>query len=341
MANNRIFYACQALAIAKSGYATGDPEFVVMPGVQSVGISTNFSLDPVFEYGQLEPYSVEEDLATVEVTIEKVIDGEKLLYLQAVGNAGSTSVASAANSKCDVYLGIFPDTTVATDGASQDEVVYCSGMQVSSVGYNYSVDGNATESLTVIGNNKFWSNSTYGYIGTTPDVLFGTDGGTTNQMSGTDTPRSGIVRRAQFDYANSTLPDEVTAQVHNFGGSNGLQSVSVNVDFGRSDQLELGRFGPYNQTAEFPIEVTSEFEVTATKGDLISISGVDRQASNPNRTILIKDTAGTILDLGTKNKLSSVSQNGGDTGGGNMTITYSYTNYNKLVVDGGLGPYWS
>ena len=41
---------------------------------------------------------------------------------------------------------------------------------------------------------------------------------------------------------------------------------------------------------------------------------------------------GLGLDLGSKNRLSSVSYGGGDAGGGNATSTYSYTNFNDLDV---------
>jgi hypothetical protein len=66
---------------------------------------------------------------------------------------------------------------------------------------------------------------------------------------------------------------------------------------------------------------------------LINVSG-----NAPNlaaETIVVKDLAGTVLDLGTQNKLASVSYSGGDTGGGNATITYSYSNFNVLTVNGG------
>ena len=66
---------------------------------------------------------------------------------------------------------------------------------------------------------------------------------------------------------------------------------------------------------------------------MINVSG---NAGNlQDREIIIKDTAGTVIDLGTKNKLTNVSYTGGDTGGGNATITYSYSNFNVLKVDGG------
>jgi len=139
------------------------------------------------------------------------------------------------------------------------------------------------------------------------------------------------------DLEASELPDEVKSQMGNdatgIGGGYHVQSITVSTDMGQENIQELGRFGPYTRYATFPIEVTAEFEVMATSGDLINVSG-----SAPNlidREIIIKDTAGTVLDLGTKNKLSSVSYSGGDTGGGNATVTFSFSNFNVLTVDGG------
>ena len=103
--------------------------------------------------------------------------------------------------------------------------------------------------------------------------------------------------------------------------------------------MEGGRFGPYYRYATFPFEITSEFEVTASNSDEVAISGTDRNLSD--ETIKIKDNAGTVVDLGTKNKLSSVSYSGGDTGGGNATITYSYSTFNVFTVQGGDTAYWS
>jgi len=36
------------------------------------------------------------------------------------------------------------------------------------------------------------------------------------------------------------------------------------------------------------------------------------------------------IDLGDKNKITSITYGGGDTGGGNATYSYSYRNFNKL-----------
>ena len=41
-----------------------------------------------------------------------------------------------------------------------------------------------------------------------------------------------------------------------------------------------------------------------------------------------------VFDLGTRNKLTSVNYTGGETGGGNSTISYSYQTFNDFKVSG-------
>ena len=41
---------------------------------------------------------------------------------------------------------------------------------------------------------------------------------------------------------------------------------------------------------------------------------------------------GLVVDLGSQNRLSSVNVTGGDVGGGNEQITYSYQNFNDFTV---------
>lgn len=334
--NNRIFYACQGVAITKEGHppSGGTSDYVEFcKGVQSAGITTNYELTQAFEYGQVEIYQNLEEVASVEVTIEKVIDGEKLLYLCAVGEIGKTDITGAANSICDIYLAVFDDGTSSIGSTTPRHVVYNSGMYLSNASYNYTVDGFATESITAVGSDKFWDDNTYGVLGTSPSGLWGLNSNT--GINGSDTPVSGIQRRAQVDIANSTIP----ADIPNVGDYKGrIQSISVSADFGREDAFEIGRFGPFFKTATFPFEVSTEIEVLNARGDQAAISG--NYENLQDRTIIIKDDAGTVLDMGTANKLTSISQSGGDTGGGNSTVTYSYSTFNYLKVNGG-GTYWT
>ena len=336
--NQRIFYACQAVAITARGAATIAINDVVH-GVQSVGMSSTFTLDQVFELGQIEIYENVEQVADIEVTIEKVIDGYKLIYDHASRGTCKTDVVAATKARSDVYVAIFDDGVSHATGVPRN-VCYNSGMFISSVAYNYTVDGSATESVTLVGNDRFWNDLTAGVLKAGEDAT--TNWGTANPtggggIGGSDTPKSGVVRRADVDLEASTLPLEVEHQVSDdatgLGGGLHVQSISVSTDFGQENIQELGRFGPYHRYATFPVEVTAEFEVIATSGDLVSVSG---NAENlGDRTIIIKDTAGTVINLGDKNKLSSVSYSGGDTGGGNATVSYSFSNFNVLTVDGG------
>ena len=52
MPNNRVFYAVQAVGIAPFGSTT----YATVHGLQSVGITTTFNLEQVFELGQLAIY---------------------------------------------------------------------------------------------------------------------------------------------------------------------------------------------------------------------------------------------------------------------------------------------
>jgi len=128
----------------------------------------------------------------------------------------------------------------------------------------------------------------------------------------------------------------------NFGAH--ISNISCSTDLGREEIFELGRKAPYHRFASFPTEVTCEIEVTAISGDLISateegiLSGVN---ANPcvgdsgnlsDATIRIATCEGTRIFLGKKNKLASVNYGGGDAGGGNATVTYSFTTFNDMTV---------
>ena len=334
--NDRIFYACQAVAIAPTGTTTLTGAMVAK-GVQSVGMTTSFNLEQVFEFGQIQIYENIEGVVDVEVTVEKVIDGEKLLYLMGSNNVGKTDLVGATKERTDVYLAIYSDAESQIASTNKQSVVMNSGMYINSVSYTYPVDGSATESVSFAGNDRFWNAVTGGTTIGSPASTNWANGLSTG-ITGSDTPVSGVVRRVDVDVVGSTLPSIVESQGYDpatdtLSGGHHLQSITVSSDFGTENISELGRFGPYAKYASFPVEVTCEIEVMATSGDLVSVSGTNKNLTD--ETIIIHDQAGTVLNLGTANKLSSVSYTGGDTGGGNATITYSYSNFNDLTVQGG------
>lgn len=352
--NKRIFYACQAVAISNEGDDTIEAGDLVR-GLQSVGVTTNFNLEQVFELGQLEIYENIEGTPDVEVTLEKVIDGHPLLYHMAstgVVGTSNSGLAGRADTKCDLRLGIFDaqknNVASATDNSGNAEVeIYCSGMFISSVSYTVPVDGNATESLTLVGNNKKWLKGADTKIqdadvaafngSDAPLALAGASGGVQRRedvlLSGCIFP-SLIQGVAGTGYGNALSSDNKTPRIH-------VQSFTCSTDFGREDILELGRKTPFFRPATFPVEVTCEIEAITSSGDFIdaledgSSTLYSTAASGDNLTneaIFLLLRCGVAFDLGNKNKLTSVSYGGGDAGGGNVSCTYSFQNFNVLDV---------
>lgn len=343
-ANNRIFYATQAVALLPQT-ATGTfygSGWYFPKGLQSVGITTNFNLEQVFELGQLEIYDQIEDVPEIEVTMNKVLDGTAPLYLLCMGGSSGISgakgkeLATLANNRVNFRLGIFDDTNSAATGTPRT-FVDCSGMYLSSVSYTFPVDGNATEDVTLVGNNKYWNSG---------NQFTAINAG--NYSSGSGLSPS-TIRRYSLDFTSSSLPTGVGGIPTPSGGSRDrayYQSITLSMDLGREAINELGRMAPYFRYVTFPVEVTSEFEVISADGDAMeandfsSVSGCGVTYKNlQNKTINIvvcgsgsNDKLG--INLGDKNKLTSVNYTGGDTGGGNATMTYSFQTFNKFIVDG-------
>src|SRR5690606_5957730 len=147
--NKRIFWAIQAFGIAKDGTTT----FTPVKGVQGVGINTTFNLEQIFQLGQLSIYEQVENLAEIEVTTEKVLDGYPLIYHLATQNATSSTLLGRSNDRCTLGMSIFADTSNSASGTPNSQVTM-SGMYISSLGYSFPLEGNITESVTFVGNNK-------------------------------------------------------------------------------------------------------------------------------------------------------------------------------------------
>lgn len=341
--NNRVFYAIQAVGFAPNGRAPTQSGFTHIPsgftvahGVQSIGIDTNFNLEPVFELGQLELYENIEGIPEVEVTAQKVLDGYPLLYHLATPSAASSSLVGRSNARSFVALNIYPDTFDNASGLPI-QVVGMSGMFVSSLTYTLNVEGNSTEDVTLVGNNKVWLAS--GYVTFRPN------------FNGTDAPLSlassgGVQRREDVlmgQSANSsrwpTAIPGITSSGTNplqAGGdalSAHIQTVTISADLGREELFELGLRAPYHRFVTFPVEVTCGIEITTTEGDLVQALADPPTGTNlVDETIIVRMREGTVLNLGTKNKLASITYGGGDATGGNATVTYNYSNNNSLTV---------
>lgn len=352
MTQNRVFWATHAVGIAPYGSTT----FTTAHGVQNVGINTTFNLEQAFELGQISLYQNLENVPDVEVTMEKVLDGYPILYHLCTRGASDRSLNGSANQRCNLVMGIFTDTQSNASGTPLTEV-HLSGLFVSSLSYNIAVEGNATESITLVGNNKTWRTSSYLWTGS---IFDGTDvplsslsgtGGVQRRQNVVFTPTAtGLDTNGQInDTACTILPVDVagisTSGTNNRNSegyySSAIQSIRVSADLGREAIYELGHKGPYYRFVNFPTQVSTEIQAISKSGDIIQATeaGILGNGDNiSNRTIKVKLQEGLFLDMGTKNKLQSTSMGGGDVGGGNQTITYNYINYNDMTVEHPMDP---
>lgn len=359
MANqsNRIFWAVQCLGLAPAGSNLYTPAH----GVQSAGLSVNFNLDPIFELGQLSIYEQVEEMPDVELTVEKVLDGYPLIYH--LGTNGSTSVdlINRSNNPCNIAMSIFSDSQTAASGQPTASCTM-SGMFFSSVGYTFEVGGNATESVSFVGNQMQWQ-----AVGS---ALF------SGNFNNTDVPLAqtfnsgGVQRRVNFLFTNAVLPGtlDTNGQVNatyaspvtilprsvqgiNASGLNVLvkndqfaasvQRVSVTADAGRDKLFELGHRKPYYRFLTLPVTVSTEIEIISKSGESINVLEVGPYTNGfntQNETIKIAMQDSTFINLGTKNRLSNLSIGGGDTSGANQTITYSYQTLNDFLISHSQDP---
>lgn len=331
MANNRVYYACQSVQIAGPSGSLGavNTKYDTVQGLQSVGIETNFNLEPIYQMGQLDLYENFEDIPDVNVSLNKVLDGMPTIYSMAMGTG---TLSAVAENRCSVRLTIHSDTDVSATGTPiavcQIEPAY-----LSSVTYNFPSDGNFTEDVTIVGNNKSWISS-----------ASATSRGA-GMRPAADNPNSGagIVRRQMFDQARSVLPTGAAASPETkltqgsggIPGVNKIQSINVSMDLGREEIYSLGSRLPYTRFVDFPVEVTCAIETIAATGDMAGAVESETSCANPkalqDKQIKVVLCDGSSYDLGEKNKLQSVSYEGGDTGGGNATATYNYLTYSHFT----------
>ena len=358
--------------------------------------------------GQLSIYQDVEEVPDVELSIERVIDSFCLLYSRCAdfnascskdsngtdtGGVGVT-IPQMQNNKVDAWFTLTGD---ANDNAGDDKptnMVWMSGLYMSSASFSFATDGNLTESITLVGNHKKWMGAQAGGLptdhmqgipskyGTGTDANNNTPDGSDSGLEIGKIQRRQNVRLYTHDEAETELTNahrDLSGMTGKFdankdngktaqkgqptSGENGTEakitSATISVDFGREQINVLGQKLPYFRYVTFPVEVTCEIEVLARGADNVNALP---EANNVNERYLkffiepvedfkgpiedagtgdsanatqgesASDTAIAEFDLGKKNKLTSVTWGGGDTGGANSTITYSYRNFNDLRI---------
>lgn len=328
MPNYRTTYATNALLIKPEAASVYTP----IHGVQSVSVSTDFTQEQVYELGQLEIYENQETLPAIEIQVERVLDGEALLYHVCTQNASSSALIAKSKEKFSAALSIYDEADEQSSGTPLSTVI-CSGLYMGQINYNIPVNGNLTEQLTFLGNDKRWEYGS-GRVSVTSGVF------------GSDSPVD-IVKRRQHVImgavsSGSIWPTDIpgiNGSGYNPIAANGdfgahIQDVSISVNLGREDLFELGRRKPYYRYATTPIQVQTTINVTLagdTPGDNVN---ADSERDNlVNQRIRVNLTDGTVFDLGTKNKLSNVTTTAAPAGQSTpATAQYTYTNFNIFTV---------
>ena len=364
MANNRIYYAIQQVNISPdSPFSAGNE--TVIHGLQSIGMTTNFSLKQVFELGEVAIYQNVEGVPNIEVTLSKVLDGAPPIYLLVSKAATTPTLVGRTILKCVMGLSIYDEAgqsagdTSVNAGAAVSQV-QCSGMYLTSVGYTFPIDGNCTESVSLAGNDKIWkadSRITNTVALTRANALnytgaFANNNDVPTGLGGVNWRRHLKFVRDASDtiYDVCLLPTEIqgiSSSGTNEQNTDGtykahIQSMSTKADIKREDLYELGRMGVYTKTVTYPIEVSCDIELISTSGDRISAveDGILNVSSAKcavtgnlsDQKIRIATCEGTRIYLGDNNKLSSVNYTGGDAGGGNVKTTFAYKTFNDFTV---------
>lgn len=322
--NNRTFYPLLEVSLGPYCSASG----TAIHGAQSASLNTTFNLEQISELGQIEIYAQIENLPNVELTINKDLDGYPLIYHLATPNPADSTLNVRTNIRCDGFLSLFSDNQNSASGLPISQV-YCSGLYINSLNYSLNTNGAATESITLVGNDKLWKTSGFYFNG---------------HFNNNDSPATGIIRRQDVVMGAATTGSVWPTVIPGITVSNGsgynvltgdvfgshIQGVTISTNLNREDLLELGRRRPYYRYATFPVAVDTTINIVSTKGDAINATGDADNVSN--EPIVIKLSDGTVFNMGNKNKLSSVSLSGGDTSGGVQTVAYSFRNFNRCTI---------
>jgi hypothetical protein len=356
-ANNRVFFAIEAAGFSEDGGAT----WTSVHGLQSAGITTNFNLTNVFEIGQLQVYDILEEVPQIEVTLEKVLDGTPLTYHLGTQGATAGTLSARGVTQTTIGLSVFPEVNLAASGTPL-AVVQMSGMVVASLSYTFPIDGQFTESTTWQGFDKTWIDVQNGGTSTFTGTFTGSDAPPVTVLRRQDmlfTPYSGsptgVDANGQTNAYTTVLPTDIygisSSGTNDIDSTTGfhkckVQSISISTDLNRDAMYEQGVKVPYNRAIGWPIEVRTDVEVMSVKFDNVDATpngGVNGAPMGQNlnyQTIRVQTDDGTRIDCGPRNKMKSITYQGGNAGqgGGNVSLRYSYTGLNYLDVFSPVDP---
>jgi len=307
--SSRIFYALQQVTVGST----------VLSGVQSVGASSTTNIENFSRFGSTGATTILQDL-DLEITVENALgDG----WANVLTAAGMTSAASAGD---NVTVTIEYLTSTGVSKLMTLDAI------ISSYSIQMGVDGPATESVTFQNN----GNAVFSA---------GTDG------TALSTPAGGVcavITRPSFSGFSYAVSDDACdpSPTWTSGTESNLISVSASMDIGTEKVNVLGQSLSFGKYVTFPIETSMETEVhldpeTGTYGvgetsDDTMGGFMSGSIDTNNTSSLVDTTYRTLIKLPqnyygmSSARLTGVSRSGGDVGGGQVSITSSYSSVNDL-----------
>ncbi len=318
---NRVFYACQAVFI----------DGTYLQNVQSVGVDYSADAESIYDAGRSQVFGDRYNKPEVTITIERHLrSGDTPFYTTGTSSYEDSYLLKNGNLGIAGWSGLkeyevgltYSDDETVSGSIDSVKLEYC---LVTEISYNFSVDGVFTESITFVCNNL-----TKQSAGSVPAA--GDSGG--------------LMRRRNFDTENSIFPTEVDAAILTTATDGTktrvIQSIDLTLSVSYSELADTGFWRGSNQGnnpseqnkykhIETPVEVTCEITAVARKSvaqDILIKDTNFMAFPTPSRQIVLKFDS-IVFDLGSKNYCTSIGLSGGDTGGGNVEMAFSYTNTNN------------
>lgn len=377
VAQKRVFYACQGVFFLEKNNQSEISSIASakqLTGVQSVGVSSSIPSVSLPDLGRFQrKYKFDSARKDFEITIERVISkndfqdssimhttdqGNTFYRTESYGTSYSTNhilyednlgVQGELNSnnKClknyDIVIIYGPDDEDRLDNSNTLTNVVYKNCVITNLSYSFSVDGPATESITLL--SRVAKHNMHGLMDE-PNNTWQTGSSQSGQT----------IKRSDIDFNNTVLPTEAAGAFQGVVDSDvhaGLQSIDIDIAIDYTELMDVGVWrgaasgdeGKQNlwRFVNLPIGVTCSFTgISRALYPYKTIDIPDEHFTNDKEIKIVTDstyyTGSTptarfnIWDLGSKNYLDNISVSGGDTSGGNVELTLSYRNDHSDAV---------
>jgi hypothetical protein len=312
--NKRIFYALQQVEIASNTSATpASINYTTLKGVQSVGLSSTTNIESFSAFGSTAATSILQDL-DLEVTLENGLGDGWQNSLYGLGVVSDVWDFSTFNFDT-------PRSVRLTYKVSDSEI---QTITLNTILASYSVqmgtDGPATESVT------------FNNAGTA--VFASTSAAAGSLPAQANAALCDVITRPNFTSFETTKYDDCCATSTNAPSDySNVISFSAGFDLSNEKVSVLGQSLPIGKFSSFPSETSAEIEThvdpSGSIGSLNSGNITGNSLDDACYDIAIK-MPGNEFGMDSM-RWAGTSRSGGDVGGGNVTVSDSYTGYNTFV----------